>query len=730
LNESAFFIGQRNAIVGGSSNVDDPGAGGTFSLKISGGAATVSSGIRKLPNEHKNVSLNVFATGSVTLTNLAGSTVAEITSGQMAQCISLGDGEWVAVARDNKFPKVIDFSLYGTPDDDEYDNTPALEEALADAYEAGGASIWFGSGREWHFLTALNSNNAATYRHYENVSLEGISPEFTAQHQEESGVGIDLDNTFGTRLVLNLTAGSVWWNVQRTYRFGPTRITNLSLFSETQITAFRIGGLDGVEVTAAFRGLYVNACYFSCQLQTWLDYDATNGYTLPANLGYAFDLTRGYDVVMTDVAFRGWGGAAIRDKGGDHAVFRNCRSISCQLLEEVQIVGSAGNVPPVIQHCYAEACPYYGVVTEGGLISALRGEMGYNSSELFDPDIGNIPLPVAITWSIQIAADELIFDDETFPGVMDATNYFRPHSIVKITPTQEAGSTVPPRYLYITEVAADRLTFTNSTGSSYVQLVLSGTGTDIERVWGIPLVVVGDRSSVNGFSLEINESTEIPVWAFVPSKKLVEINGCANTVGANEQDFPTTYQPLIVASSAGTQNLWGGVKINSRYNAPDHPLSCFDEGPEYTPNWRGPIWDEAGERQIFMPGRGIGTSNNVSRLLRFRRVEDTELGIDVWVYLLSDSAIVGWEMRPLRKNNVAARYVVRCYASEATTLSVYGGEGSANEHPLTEGWHTVTGTSHGDDAILATGQLLADGTGPFIALGGLHISVAKVTVTQ
>jgi hypothetical protein len=722
LNESAFFAGQRNAIVNGSSNVDDPGAGGTFSLKISGGAATVTSGIRKLPNEHKNVSLNVFANGAVTLTDLSGNTIAELADGDVVQCVSLGDGAWSAIGRD-KFSRVIDFRLYGTPDDEEYDNTPALEEALADAYESGGAAIWFGGGREWWFLTPLDSNNPLTYRHYENVTLTGIYPDFTAQHQEEGGVGIDLDNTYGTRLRLDLTAGAVWWDVQRTYRFGAMRLFGLTVKTETQCTIFRLGGVDGVSVQPCFRGLLVSGCIFSCSEQAWLNLDVgvSTGYTLPTNLGYAFDLTRGYDVVITDTTFRYFGGAGIRSKAADRAVFRNCRAIICQLLEEVQIVGAAITVLPAIEHCYAEASPYYGIVAEGGMITDLRGEMGYNDS--FTPDIGNIALPAAVTWDIQIGADEIVFDN--FPGAMDATNYFRPNSIVKITPDEEAATTVPPRYLYITEVASDRITFANSTGSSYVHILLSGDGEAIERVWGIPLVVVGDRCSVSGWSLEVNESTAIPVWAFVPLKKTVEISGNANTTLIAETLTPTNYAPIIVASSAGTEGLWGGVKVGTRHNAPYHPLACFDEGPEYHANYRNAMWDEAGNRQVFLPGRGVGSADDCSRDLRFRLVEDTAQGKYVWCYLLSDAVGVGWVMRKIRRAGVTVDYQIWGYASQATTLNLFGGAGGLSSHsPAGAGWFYYTGTLDG-----AT-QMLADAHGAYIQASGDFLSISKVVVTQ
>ncbi len=728
MNEIGLYTGLRNAIVNGGANVDDPGEGGTFSVGITGGAAVVSSGIRKLPVDLRNVQLYVYAAGAVTLQNSSGVTVAEITSGQVAHCISLGQGEWFVVGRDNKFPKVIDFSLYGTPDDDTYDNTPALESALADAYEAGGASIWFGSGREWWFLTALDSNNPLTYRHYENVSLLGISPEFTAQHQEASGVGIDLDNTYGTRWRFNLPAGATWWDVQRTYRFGPMRFENLSNQTETRINLFRFGD-EGDVTDGAFRGLYMKACIFSSSpddsiATDWLTNVGAAGYVLPEHRTYAIQMFRGYDVLIEDCTFRNFSGAGIRNVHGDRSLFRNCRSIICQLAEDTSQAGAAQqHVPSVYEGCYSESAPYYDLVSEGAMVSDFRGEHGYDL--VFNPNIGDYALPAAVIWEIAAAADEIVFTGGFETGY-DATNYFFPNMLVQAEADEDVGTFLPPRKFYITEVETDRIVFKNSASTSYVKTELNGLGTELTRLFDVNAVFSGENWSVNGYSLANNEDDGAQ-WAVVPSKKTCEIAGNATGVGAGQNADPTAYQPLIIASSAG--NLSGGVKVGSRYNNPDHPLAFFDEGPDFHANWRAPIWDEAGERQIFLPGRGVGTADNNSRDLLFRKITDSEIGRDVWVYRLSDSS-AGWVLRPIRKTNIAARYVIRCYASEAATISVYGGEGAVNTHSLSTGWHTITGTSHGTDAILSVGQMLADGQSTFIQLSGANVYVAKVTVTQ
>src|SRR5690606_31794323 len=98
--------------------------------------------------------------------------------------------------------------------------------------------------------------------HYENVYFLGVMPEFTAQHQEANDGDLDIDNTYGTRFRFNLTAGSVWYDIQRDYRFGPIRIENLTFMTETRHGIFRLGD-DGDGTGGSFRGFIVKNCIFS-----------------------------------------------------------------------------------------------------------------------------------------------------------------------------------------------------------------------------------------------------------------------------------------------------------------------------------------------------------------------------------------------------------------------------------------------------------------------------------
>lgn len=635
--------------------------------------------------------------------------------------------------------KRIDFRDYGTPDDENYDNTPALEEALADAYALGGATIYFGEEREWWFLTALDSNNAATEHHYDNVHLLGSTPEFQAQHQEaadggDSGSGpVDLTNTYGTRFRFNLAAGTVWWSQQRDYRFGPLRFENISWQTEERQGLFNLG-TDGEAVNSAFRGLYIKNSVFSCSPFTigsgitadWLTLEGAAGYVLPEHRVWAIELHRGYDVLISDTTFRNFSGGGIYNIHGDRSVFDNCRSFGCTLAVDVSIVGGPAHVPSVYSNCYAEGMPYFGLLVEGAMITNLRTEMGYDSG--LNPNAGNYALPSTISWSITAGTDEIVLSG--FETGYDATNYFFPFMYVSLTSNEDLAS-LPPRMFYIVEVQSDRIVFANSTAQSYVGTSLTGSGDDLYRMFDTGLILVGDRCSVSNHSIGFNNSAGCNL-AFVPGNKIVEVNGNAEGIFSGEFSNPVAYNPRIIATNAGIQGVWGGIKFGSKHNAGDHPLSYFDEGHEYTANFRPPIYDETAEAQVFFPGRGVSSSDNAARNLLFHKIEDTSLGSGtyIWCYLLSDST-VGWQLRPIRKAATSARYKIRCYATTSATLNVYGGKGSANTHSLTTGWNTVTGTSHGTDAILnGSTQMQSDGISAFIQLGGNNIYVAKAIVTQ
>lgn len=102
----------------GSQTIADPGSGGTFNLRgIDRGVATIASGTRVLPNGIPlGVSLFVKASGSVTITDAAATTIATLTSGQMGRFESLGSNAW--------------FSPSAILDAGAYTDTASVETAL------------------------------------------------------------------------------------------------------------------------------------------------------------------------------------------------------------------------------------------------------------------------------------------------------------------------------------------------------------------------------------------------------------------------------------------------------------------------------------------------------------------------------------------------------------------------------------------------------------------------
>lgn len=78
--------------------IADPGASGTFNLADCpyGGVATIASGTRKLPdNMPLGTIFDVYATGAVTITNAAGTTVKVLASGEVGRFEAITTTAWV-----------------------------------------------------------------------------------------------------------------------------------------------------------------------------------------------------------------------------------------------------------------------------------------------------------------------------------------------------------------------------------------------------------------------------------------------------------------------------------------------------------------------------------------------------------------------------------------------------------------------------------------------------------
>lgn len=84
----------------GGATIEDPGSGGTFDLAPCpyGGIATIASGTRKLPdNMPLNTKFSVYATGAVTITNVAGTTVKTLAANDIGHFTAKTATTWTGV---------------------------------------------------------------------------------------------------------------------------------------------------------------------------------------------------------------------------------------------------------------------------------------------------------------------------------------------------------------------------------------------------------------------------------------------------------------------------------------------------------------------------------------------------------------------------------------------------------------------------------------------------------
>jgi hypothetical protein len=309
----------------------------------------------------------------------------------------------------------------------------------------------------------------------------------------------------------------------------------------------------------------------------------------------------------------------------------------------------------------------------------------------------------------------------TFAGDYDALDYFEPRTVIKITADQ---ADEPDRYLFITAVNPTFVTFYASDSKSYVQRQISGTGDNVLRYFGNGGVLYGDRCSLMDPCIGYNENTQsLPSFFIVPRATPIKVGGFVETLSDNAGD--STKYPVVVASSAGsTFYVCGGVDWLGSFQVPNNPLvNRGGIGPDWNASIRDAEYFPDSQTQVFRPGRGVSALNNESRDLQFHYITDSGQGKDVVCYRLSDGASGRWHCRRVRYTGVAATYRIRCYASQNSTISIYGGGGSANTAAVTTGWNTINGS-------LTSGQITADASGAYIRLSGANIYVAWMTVTQ
>lgn len=131
----------------GNQLIADPGSNGTFDLKGRDRAyAVIASGTRKLPdNTPKGVEFTVYATGTVTLTSVAGNACAVLATGEYAVCKPLTATTWGATVGTGAAVEINTAADVSVSDASSYTTATNVETALEDVFEQfalkGSASI-------------------------------------------------------------------------------------------------------------------------------------------------------------------------------------------------------------------------------------------------------------------------------------------------------------------------------------------------------------------------------------------------------------------------------------------------------------------------------------------------------------------------------------------------------------------------------------------------------------
>lgn len=621
--------------------------------------------------------------------------------------------------------RILNFADYGTPDNASFDNTPALRLALEDAYALGGAIIDFSSHRRWYFLTPVDCNpsDATEKRWWDRVCLRGLASEATAQHQEQGVPGLDLETTFFTQLVINITDGAIWWDQQRTYRFGPFHIENLTIKTASNSTVFRLGGDDNTNAPA-FRGFFMRNCYVTNgdaigTSVAWLENDATMGYVLPLVNTYGIELLRGYDVILDNVYFRGWPKAGLHLFGTDRAVMRNCRSLLCTLVDNFQDADAPLQVNTVIDGCWAESPQWFGLAADSAMISNWRSEVGYD--DVFAPDIDQYALPASVTWSISAGATTMSLAN--LPAGATLARYFRRGMAIQATPTQASESSVPFYRFIVSDVGSTTLSLAFATDVCYVPRAISGTGNGLLRQAGIGMVLIGDRITVHGYSCGSNEERRLPMFAAVPGAGSMEITGCCETLNPGESTDPTLFEPWIVGHCAG-HTYQGRIRMGSRFRMPDHPNVGL-EGVAYKGSYVEALWDEISETQLYVPGRGTHATSAFSRSFTYRRLSDPAVNANRWVWKLSDFTGNYLQLVGLKYPGRAINYSIYVYAASSTNMTVNGEGAAYDTKALSAGWQSIAGSL--SSANMSSVARLNLGAANSTEAAKIHVARVKVT---
>lgn len=546
---------------------------------------------------------------------------------------------------------VLDFSTIAgaTPNDPMADNTAALIDALEERTSTNERMVIYFPSGDWHFSGELpvNSSSNPDPSIFDNVTLVGAPAAMTAQHQE-SGVAKRLRRT---RFLIDLESDSdIWWDQERTLIFGPLTFKDIAFQVVDDGSLFDLGTpADGL--LESFRGLHFERCIFSKKEhysavdigdgRPWLVNAGADGWVLNnSNTAFAIRLWRAYDTNIQNCSIRGFRYGIIDNKS-DRLRVDNLHAMSVGKAVDTLPVGSIAAVGAHYDDIFIEDQALCGGVFHGQ-VDDIRCEGGFDGHRTGRgvPVIGPRPLPASVGWSFDTAfnTNTITF---TFTGSYDCTDYFEPRSVIRITPSDENE---PVRYLYITAVAANSVTFDEASSKCYVGRNISGTGTGVTRFFGNSAILVGDRASLMNPSFGVNvNKADHPELFVVPRSKPIKVGGMTEGRLANTEVMSSN--AVVVASSVGTKfNLQGGVDWLGSANVPKHPLvNPGGIGPATDGSSRDAEYDPVHEVYCFRPGRGVGThsgSGNAARNLTFHWWADPENFSGVNAKLTIDGSVL------------------------------------------------------------------------------------------
>lgn len=563
------------------------------------------------------------------------------------------------------------------------DYTPALIAAMSD-HTANG-EFWFPPG-EYYFYGPLPTSE---YPELFNAFKWFAAPTAaTRQHRVEPGNSHDMRRSVQFKIYLS-NESAIWLSLAREYRLGPISITGgIALTLTYKGNLISIG--DPAENSASYvsiRGLKLECDldremhYASIDVDgegnKWLEDKGANGFVLNRpNQSFGLRMSHCYDVQL-DVNTRGlkYGvinircdrprGSVIGLSNGRTLVETNMQGVASQwtnVWEENSMIGSI----------------------VAGHVADFRGET--NPMDSTPP--GAYALPSAVTWDIVEGGTAINF--YSWAGGYDARDYFEPWTVIKVTPDDAQE---PSRYLLVTTVAANSVSFFDPASKSYVPRPIEGTGDRITRYFGIPLTCLGSRCDIASRSTGEN-FLSIPDCAIVPGGTPLRVAGNSNGRG---WDANSAQLPIIVASCVGAQEqVFGGVDILGTADVPSHPLvNSSDAGPRFERRTREAFYDYPTNTITAVPGRGVSSINNCSLNLLFRTAQE-ENGQIVNVYNPLDAgATYGWEVRDprLRKTRNTA-VIARVFNPNGGTIVIFcQGEntGGVNANAV-PGWSTVSFT--------------------------------------